>query len=84
MSMYIRNRLLIKLTDHLITLHAISRRNYFSIEKNTHPPFVNERGVLRFQLWISYRGKSYNFENERDPDTPTQCTKVITSRNNIR
>jgi len=36
---------LYSLRDYIISSHAISRRNYFSIEKN-HSPLVNERDVL--------------------------------------
>jgi len=32
--------------DHGTSLHEISRRKYFSIEKTIHPSLVNERNIL--------------------------------------
>jgi len=42
----IKQQFIFPLTDHLISSHAISRHNYFSIEKKQHPLLVNERDVL--------------------------------------
>jgi len=70
------------LRDHLISLHAISRRNYFSIEKKQPPTPCKWTGCFVISTLVFMVQVNHTlFETKGAQNHPPTVQKVITSGN---